>query len=178
MDTAHRRAVRRGPVLWLVLHSTEGYEGPGRAIACARWLAKPKKRGRRSSAHYILDGRDIVHLVHDDAEAWHAGTTANKHGIGIELCGSARQTREQWLDAQSAPMLIHAAMLIRALADRHAIPLNVACAQDLKQFRRGVTTHADVTMAFGETTHWDPGPSFPMMDLIIAARRAPPQLIS
>lgn len=139
-------------------------------MACARWLNRPRKRAR-SSAHYILDGRDIVHLVDEEAEAWHAGATANKHGIGLELCGSPNQTREDWLDANSLPMLAHAARLIAELSERHQIPLRVCTGVDLGARRAGVTTHAFVTSAFpADTTHWDPGPAFPLHELVSAAR--------
>jgi len=167
LPTPRHRAHRRGKLLWIVLHCTAGREGPGRAIRCASYMRQSR---RACSAHYVLDTRDIVRCVNDQAEAWHAGPTANMHGIGIELCGSPHQSREQWLDAQSLPMLENAALLIRNLSELHGIPLRVRTGHDLLERLPGVTTHAHVTTAFPEeTTHWDPGPAFPLHELVQAA---------
>lgn len=166
--TTYYRPERRSDVRWIVLHATHGAEGLGRAAATCRTL-----RERRVSAHYVLDTQAVIQCVPEDAEAWHAGRNANMRGIGIELCGSASQTREQWLDAQSLPMLENAARLIADICRRHTLPAALLTAPDLLAGRYGITTHAHVTAAFpSDTTHWDPGLGFPLREVIAAALHA------
>ena len=137
-------------------------------------------RLRRVSAHYCLDTRDVVRCVPENSEAWHAGKNANRHGIGIELCGSPYQTRADWLDDLSRPMLAHCARLLADLSVSHGIPLISRTAPELAELVPGVTTHAAVSSAFpADTSHWDPGPGFPLEELLEAARAAlPPITIS
>lgn len=127
---------------------------------------------RKRSAHYFVDTSEVIQCVRPDCEAWHAGTHANVYGIGIELCGQATQTREQWLDALSLPMLNIAARLVRDLCDAYAIPAQLLGPSDLQRYVHGITTHATISAAFPrETNHTDPGAGFPLTEFANACRR-------
>jgi hypothetical protein len=94
--------------------------------------------------------------------AWTVGNRpGNNRGINWEFSGFARQSRAEWLDAFGLAMFAQAAPIIRADAAKYGIPLRRCTVADLKAFRPGVTSHNDLRVAFGQTTHTDPGPNFP-----------------
>lgn len=154
----------RASIKWIVLHSMEGPEDVKRAEHVASWFAGelgPKFPAPRASAHYAVDSDSIVQMVHDRDVAWHA-PGANRQSIGIEHAGKARQTRKEWLDAFSGPMLLMSAELTAALCNMYVIPRMFIDAEGLLRGEAGVTTHAEVTKAFKRSTHTDPGANFPM----------------
>ena len=59
-------------------------------------------------------------------------------------------------------MLARAADLSAELCRRHAIPAQWLWPPDLRAGKRGLTTHASVSEAFRRSTHYDPGPAFPV----------------
>ena len=97
--------------------------------------------------------------------AWHAAGD-NAKTIGIELCGSARQNSTEWADPFSQAVLAKAAALVAWLTAKYGIPVVRLTADDIKAGREGICGHTDVSKAFGKSTHWDPGPSFPWGDLL------------
>lgn len=128
---------------------------------------------RKRSAHYFIDTHELIQCVSPASEAWHAGTTANAYGIGIELCGAATQDRAQWLDANSLPMLCMAARLVRDLCDAYGIPTRLCGVDELRSKTPGITTHATISAAFPrETNHTDPGAGFPLTEFVLAVQRA------
>lgn len=170
----YRRGKRRSPALWVVLHATHGAEHARAAEDGARelQLIPPKSQGGRlRSAHAFIDSDSAVQCVPWECEAYHAGAHGNQYGEGLELCGRADQTRAQWLDAQSLAMLRIAAHVVRWRCDAIGVPLIFRPAHELKAMIPGVTTHAEITKAFpGDTSHTDPGPGFPLVELLDAAR--------
>lgn len=166
-------AVRRRPSL-IVLHSTEGGEGGGATDAnVAAGLAKPKPAGQRTSFHYAVDADSASLCVPEACIAWHCGHTGNLIGIGVELCGTARQSSDQWLDGASMATLRNAARLVADICARWAIPAEYLDAHALNNgLPHGITTHADVSAAWRESTHWDPGPNFPIVSFVDAVRVA------
>lgn len=160
------------------MHATHGAEGLLAAENGARELQRIPPRsqgGRLRSAHAFIDTNSVVQCVPWECEAYHCGSHGNMFGEGIELCGSADQTREQWFDAKSLPMLALAAHVLRWRSDVLMVPLIFRPAKDLVALIPGVTTHAEISKAYpGDTTHYDPGPHFPMAELLEAARALPP----
>ena len=150
----------RNTVNWIVLHSMEAPESATRAEVVADWFADPK-RAPRASAHYNVDCDSIVQSVREDNIAWHA-PGANHHGIGIEHAGYARQTARQWRDGFSEPMLLRSAWLAARAALRWSIPVQYVDREGLRDERRGITTHNEVTYAWRKSTHTDPGAGFPV----------------
>lgn len=150
----------------IVIHCMEAAEASTTAESVAAWFAGKRGETPQTSAHFCVDSDSVICCLHSDRIAWHA-PGANKDGIGIELAGYARQSREDWLDAYSTAMLQLAAKLVRALSRRHGIPLTFVDVAGVRgQQLRGVTTHAVVSEAFGKSSHTDPGPHFPM-DLLL-----------
>jgi hypothetical protein len=144
----------------IVMHSAEIDEISTSAEALMNWSAGPN--AAKSSWHYAVDNNSITQSVKEKDTAWHA-PGANSYGIGIELSGYARQTREEWLDEYGQQMLHLAAILVADICARHGLPVQFLSADDLQNNSvLGITTHAEVTKAFGKSTHIDPGRGFPM----------------
>jgi len=170
-DPVNYSRMRRNPTL-IVLHSTEGGEGDGATDDnVAAGIAKPKPAGKRTSFHAVVDGDSVTLCVPYMLTAWHAGHTANLIGIGVEICGRASQTRDQWLDDVSARTLGIAARLVAELCVEFRIPTTYLDAVALNAgVPRGITMHRDVSAAWRESTHTDPGPGFPIAEFITAVR--------
>lgn len=167
---------RSKPVRFVCLHSTEGSERLDSAeIALNMWATWD----RQSSVHYAVDSNSTVCAMRPEQKAWHAGG-GNSDTVGIEHCGTAHQTRDEWLDAYGIGMLRQSAQLVAALLVTFDIPFRRASALDHAHanadtssngypggpWRGGILAHADISESArlrGIPTdgHWDPGPNFP-----------------
>jgi N-acetyl-anhydromuramyl-L-alanine amidase AmpD len=157
----------------IVLHCTDGAEGVNADINNAAEIVKPLPKGKRKSWHYIVDADSCTYQVHVNFTAWHAGETGNKLGIGVEICGRASQTFEQWTDPTSLATLQNAARLVADLCTEFKLPARFLDPEELRGASpRGITTHAAVSKAFRESTHTDPGPGFPLIEFIEAVSTA------
>jgi len=144
----------------LVIHCMEWPDKPDGAEQVAAWFAGPK--APQASAHYCCDSNSIVRTVREKDVAWHA-PGANGNGIGVELTGYAKWTAEKW---KTNKVLDIAAPLFADLCLRYQIHPTFLDAAALKRHERGITTHAEVTKAFGHGGHWDPGPGFPLQEFL------------
>lgn len=174
----YRKGPRRCKPLWMVIHATHGAEGRGKARDGALELAQLPDDARKRSPHAIIDTSQIVQCVPWDCEAYHCGQTGNRYGEGVELCGMADQTTAQWFDAASLPMLQLAASFVRWRCDVRGIPLEWVTRDELREHKSGITSHAEISRAFRESNHWDPGPSFPITAFVEAVRLAQPAVPS
>lgn len=166
---------RGKPIRFVVIHSTEGSERLDSAeIALSMWATWD----RQSSVHYAVDQNSTVCAVRPEDKAWHA-KGGNSDTIGIEHCGRAAQTRDEWLDAYGRGMLAQSARLVAALLVTFDIPFRRATAVDHANanadtssngypggpWKGGILAHADISKSAalrGISTdgHWDPGPNF------------------
>lgn len=139
----------------------------GRAVSTANYFASPSSGG---SAHYVCDIGETVQCLSESTIGWHA--PPNPHSLGIEICADGGShasfrvpghayTREQWLDPRVWPAVERAAILCRQLCDKHGVPKRKLSVSDLKAGRRGICGHTDVTDAWHQSDHDDPGPWFP-----------------
>ncbi len=158
-------AANRTSVDLIVLHSMESKETTTTAEDVAKWFAGPS--APMASAHYCIDIDSTIQCVRDEDVAWHA-PGANRNGIGIEHAGYARQSFEEWRDAYSASMLARSARLVARLCRKWNVPAVFVDRNRLASHARGITTHNEVTWAFHQSTHTDPGPYFPIDDYIRA----------
>ena len=142
----------------VVIHTMEIAERPDAAEICARWFRSPSSR---VSAHYCVDADSLIQCVREKDIAWHA-RGGNTNSIGVELAGLASQTRRDWADPYSAAVLERAAGLVADVCRRRCIPVRWLDPEDLVAGRRGLTGHSDVSEAFKQSDHWDPGDGFPV----------------
>lgn len=162
----HRRLTTRA----IVLHCTDGCEGTNAAEDCAHMFAG--KLANQRSCHYAVDADSIVRSVPDLQVAWHCAHAGNAIGVGVEICGRASQTRAQWLDETSYRTLCLAARLVADLCTAFALPPRFVDAAGLRVGEPGITTHAEVSKAWQQTHHTDPGPGFPLVDFVSAVSAA------
>jgi N-acetyl-anhydromuramyl-L-alanine amidase AmpD len=143
----------------LVIHTMESPEKPDTAEAVANWFAG--STAPQASAHYCIDNNSIVQSVKDTDVAWHA-PGANHDGLGFEHAGRAAQSPADWSDAYSDQMLRLSAELVAQKCKEYGIPAVWLREADLLAGRRGITGHVQVSNAFKQSTHTDPGQSFPI----------------
>lgn len=158
-QAAHYTKGRTKPIRLVVIHDMEAPETGTTAESVANMFADPN--GRQASAHLCCDDNSIVRCVHDADTAWHA-PGANNDGLGIEHAGYAKQTTTDWLDTYGRAMIERSAAAVALWCKAYSIPpvrLTVAQVKDGKT--KGLCGHVDVTNAFHQSTHTDPGPNFP-----------------
>lgn len=150
---AHHGDDNNKPIRRIVLHSTVSACVPGGARAIARYFRSPSAGG---SAHYVADPGEVVQVVYDGTVAYHA--PPNEHSIGIEMCDMpSAATAARWADQPHRLMLDRVARLVAQLALAYGVPVTYRSARQLRAGRHGITTHSEVSHAFGQSTHWDPG---------------------
>lgn len=157
----YTKGPRKNKIRLIVIHSMESQEKPGTARQVAKWFSNDN--APKSSAHYCVDNKEAVKVVEDSDIAW-AAPGANSDGLHIEIAGSARQTRKQWLDEYSNGCLDQAAKVAALWCVKYQIPvrhLNINQTVDGKS--KGFIGHIDATKAFPHLKgdHTDPGKFFP-----------------
>lgn len=142
-----------GGVRWVVLHDTESQPGSARAVA------------------KYFQGNDggYTHLVVDDASCYRClenkdmargAPHANLQGFHIEQCGYARWSAVVW--GSHLGTLKRAAFKTGLHCHVFDLPPVWVDAKGLLQGKKGVTSHAEVTRAFGpKGGHTDPGLFWP-----------------
>lgn len=157
----------------LVLHDAECAENFHAARSVAAWFQNPvDENGRplKVSAHYTADDVEIIQCVRDVDVAF-AAPPLNDTGLHLELAGYARQSAAEWDDPYSRSMLSLVAAWAADKCNVYGLPIAFVDAEGLRRGEPGITTHAAVSKAFGQSTHTDPGPDFPM-DAFLARVRS------
>ena len=163
---AHTTPGDNRPIRRIVLHSTVGPTKAGSARAIARYFRGETAGG---SAHYVVDASEVVQVVFDRVIAWQA--PPNRGSLGVEMCDYPdRTTAARWKDADHKAMLDRTALLVAQLALAYDVPIRWRGVRGLKLGLTGITTHANVAVAFGQSTHWDPG-AWPRRRFMRAVRR-------
>ena len=165
LDLPYLQAASYGPTFSLpahirVIHSTEGpmSRGNARSLAGPNWFGGPQAG---TSAHDIFDPGEGVKMVPDNHIAWHVGPGGNGFTRGSEHCAYTRYTTEQWLSPDGQEMLDRSARYNAAAAHRDGVLPRWLSLTQLQNREPGFCTHNDIRLAFGGTTHSDPGPNFP-----------------
>lgn len=144
----------------IVFHSTESSSGRG-----TRNYVQRTQAGSYQDL-IDLDGF-LMLLVPEDKQAWAAMATGNRIGLHICLTGYASWGRDKWLSYPK--MLEQAAQVIAKWSVKYGIPLKKINGAHVRSGARGVCFHKDISDAFRESDHTDPGPNFPI-DVVL--RRA------
>jgi hypothetical protein len=153
----------------IVVHHTAGAE---RSTSAEDGAAYDARRTDGTSTHYFIDSNSVVQCVRTTDMAHTARRRGNQIGIQYEFCGTL-QTRAQWLDAASRPLIRNAARQIARDAKKYGIPVlrKLTVAETRNAYYgngKGLCSHWDCTRAFPEDDgdHTDPGPNFPWDVLI------------
>lgn len=160
-----------GTVTRVVMHATVSPCVRGGARSVARYFQSAEATGL---AHYVVDPGETVYCCKEDISAWQA--PPNKGSIGVELCDPQAGAVDRWYDDDHKLMLSRAAVLVADICKRHSLPVTYINASGLLAGERGITMHRDVSTAWKQSTHTDPGVGFPMghfIDLVNAANNTP-----
>lgn len=143
------------------VHTTENSDSTP-ALNVAEWQQNP---ANQSSYQILVDTAGVTVRGNDDNYIpWAAGTTGNKRGLHIAFVGRASRTRAEWL-AQDV-QLRSGAEVVADWVVRYAIPNRKITAADLRTLVRGIVGHGDISDAWGEVDHTDPGPGFPYAEFV------------
>lgn len=149
---AQHGAANNKPIHRIVIHETQSPCEHGAARATGRYF---RTTDRDASAHYIVDPGEVVQSVYDSVVAFHA--PPNQHSLGVELCGFSDNNKARWRSSNRVAMRRRAQKLVAQLCLAYDVPPYFRSARQLRAGARGVTTHAQVSEAWHQTSHWDPG---------------------
>jgi hypothetical protein len=140
---------------------------PGRA----RQLADMNRRGSTGGSwHYAVDPTTTLQTSFDSYVCHHA--PPNGHSIGIEMTDMPGPTPKsgpgtaafraavrvwRWRKPEQQAMLRRTARLVAELCAAYGLPPSYVNARQLKRGAKGWTTHRQVSVAFRQSSHWDPG---------------------
>lgn len=148
------------PIHRVVIHGTVSPCEPGGARNVEHLFKTTK---RPSSAHYIVDPAEVLQIVYDSVVAFHA--PPNTGSIGIELCDPVVGTIKRWQDKNHQLVLDRAALLTAQLCLAYDVPIRRIGPIRLRLGWKGICGHVDVSKAWHQTDHWDPG-AFPWREFI------------
>lgn len=151
----------------IVIHGTVSPCALGGARAVAKFFAT---EDNKTSAHYVVDPGEVIQSVSDHVVAYHCGH--NEDSIGIELCDPQAGSGARWGDKNHVAMLARAAELTARLCLAYDIPEIRVTPSALVAGKHGICGHVDMTNAFHQSTHTDPGPDFPWTDFIHQVKAA------
>lgn len=149
------------PIVRIVMHGTVSPCVPGGARAIARMF---ETTSRDASTQYVCDPTEAVQCVPDNVIAY--GAPPNKGSIHVEQCDPQTGPVSRWQDANHQAMLRVAAKLVAGLCRKYNIPVVKLNAADLRAGRKGICGHADVSAAWHQTDHIDPGGGYPWGQLL------------
>jgi N-acetyl-anhydromuramyl-L-alanine amidase AmpD len=152
---------------YIVIHNTSNDASDANEASYA------KRRTDGVSSHYYVD-RDSIRQSGDTRwRAQHVGSAeGNNRGISYEITGSNAKSRSWWIDNVAWSKL---ASQIRMDCDVHDIASRLLSVAQIREGRlTGIITHNQARLAWGYTTHTDPGPNFPMDYLLEKVTGAKP----
>lgn len=128
------------------------------------------RRSDSVSSHFYVDKTDVIQSLDTAVKAWHAGSTeGNTQAIAFELVGTNDKSRDWWLaNIAWGPLGKVLATLCRTygIEVRRASPTEMSKNPKVKAFYG----HNDMRLAWGGTTHTDPGANFPWDHLFEVVR--------
>lgn len=121
------------------------------------------------STHFVVDGLEVIQLLDTGSKAGHAGSsTGNENSIAVEIVGTNDRDRSWWLNNvhwDSTPGWPGLGQVLAAVirSDLPGFQVRRASIGEMKSTPRvsAFYSHDDMRLAWGGTTHTDPGSNFP-----------------
>lgn len=151
----------------VVVHDSESGDGSSSNLinVLRRPGDKPSSNGGFYGAgyHAVTDGVGGYVQMADASAATYSAPPLNPTWWHICMPGRAIQTREEWLDQLSYAHICGVAKFIvdKWKEDGQTWSLSFLFSDMLKLGMRGYTSHYQVSLAWKQTNHYDPGHSFP-----------------
>lgn len=159
---AHSSGTGNLPPTRIVIHCTAGTSDSESARSTANYFRQSVATG---SAHAITDENELVVAAQDAVVCWHA--PPNVHSLGIEIeCSLANGGKDHWTLPSHVAKMHRAAKWVAEKCKLYDIPVVKLTPADLLAGKHGICGHVDVTNAWHQSTHTDPGPYFPWADFI------------
>lgn len=161
---AHSSGNGNLPIHRIVVHCTAGGSDEGSARGTAKYFQMASATG---SAHAITDANELVICALDPVVCWHA--PPNPHSLGVEIeCSLAGDGKGHWSLASHQKKMHLAAKWVAEKCKLHGIPIRKLTVAQLQANPsvEGICGHVDVSLAFHQSTHTDPGPYFPWSQFI------------
>jgi len=119
----------------------------------------------KTSTHFYVDKTEVIQSLDTTWEAWHAGSaTGNQYAIAVEFTGTTTKTREWWMANVDWDAIVD--VLYHVCADTGIARQHLTVQEMKAGSKTGFVTHNDMRLAWGGTTHTDPGANFPLDYLI------------
>lgn len=129
-----------------------------------------------TSSHFYVDGDSVTQSLDTDDKAGHAGSRqGNENAIAFEITGTNDKSRQWWLSNVAWDKLGYViAYVLRHDPDYVGFQVRRASVAEMKANPqvRAFYGHDDMRLAWGGTTHTDPGPGFPWDRLFEAVNDA------
>lgn len=144
------------PIVRIVVHCTVGADATN-AMSTVNYF---KSSAAGGSAHAVIDQDETLVCAYDNVICWHA--PPNSHSLGVEMCCSLSDKGQgHWDDLDHVAMMKRTAKWTAEKCVKHNIPPRKLTVAQVRAGEKGVCGHVDVSDAFGQSSHWDPGPYFP-----------------
>ncbi|MDH6283236.1 N-acetylmuramoyl-L-alanine amidase [Prescottella agglutinans] len=154
----------RSATQFLAVHTSEG------ALTVPSLLQFCANKANGASYNTMVDRQGVTGRSNDDQFApWAAGYTGNDRGWHVCALGFARQSRNEWLSYTG--QINKLAEMLAFYCRIYGIPPVKISAADLRAGRKGICGHAEISEAWHEVDHTDPGPNFPW-DVLVAKTAA------
>jgi hypothetical protein len=130
-------------------------------------------RPDQTSAHFYSDGVDVIQALDTSHIAYGCYPSGNNRSVQFELCGISNQL--------SDATLRRIASTVSRVCKDYGLPIRKISPTDLVNGVKGICGHIDVTNAWHEGDHTDPGNNFPWSTFIgyveAAANPGPPPTV-
>lgn len=146
----------------VVIHATDN------TASAAAEASYAETRPDGTSAHFYSDETQTIQALDTDHIAYGCFPTGNSRSVQFELCGLSNQITDQTM-REVAPIVARVCL-------EYGLPIRKVSSTDLVNGVKGICGHIDVTYAWGEGDHTDPGTSFPWDQFIsyVQAAADPP----
>lgn len=141
----------------LVIHGTVSRLVPGGARSTAEYFRSSASGGL---AHWVGDAGEVIQCCREDIVAWHA--PPNYKSVGFEFVDPQGGPDRRWGDKDHSAELSLLAKCMAESAQRWKVPIAYLTVPSLLAGNRGITTHFNVSQAWHQSDHVDPGPGFPI----------------
>lgn len=161
-----RNAYSASPKYGIAIHNTSN-DAPASGEA-----SYATKRPDGVSSHFYADNKEVIQSLDTVSRAGHAGSsTGNYNAVAVEITGVNAKSRQWWIDNVNWNEL---GRVLAEVCKFYGISVRRASVAEMKANPKvkAFYSHNDMRLAWGGTTHTDPGDNFPWDVLFTAVNAA------